>query len=891
MSDTNKQPGRRENIAPTSQADSSARSDGALTADGGSKGLDAPRKNSGAQSGGVGSSHSGSAAKKAKSPRRADADVSARPDERAPAVKAEPDSNISGNSAGTVPSDDASSLSKGNLADATPSDDASSLSEGNSADGATSPKDTRSLVNADSSATAHSAKSTDGGGSPSSKADNDRGSAAEKANSAHSAAKRRPARSGKGRKRMTVSLVAAGAVLVVLVASAFIAVSQIARPISAEVGGKVDLSRLTDGLAGIICRVEGAELSPDAADGVNAVNIPTDKIGDHELSLTFFGFIHRTVTVSVRDTVPPELSLRNVSAAPGLSVTPEDFVRSVSDATQITLRFKDDPNLPDCSADDFTVTDIIERHVTVIASDEGGNETSRDAMLHIVDPRKYSVQAELGVSTPDVREMLTERDISLATADLSGIDVSKCGEYGLRMERENGSLSLFLVSIRDTTAPTAKVNSLDIRLGESISDGDIVENIVDQSSVTVNVGKKTLSKAGTYKIPVTLEDESGNRTELEANIRVHDVPQEVKIERGISKEELLALLTDGDGSLSFAPGFDVSSLSAGKNNVTLRGTYSDLTSVVTVRDTVPPVLNLRDVTVVANRSVSPGDFVVSCTDASSVSLSFEGAVVTSSAGVSTVTVVATDEAGNVTKAQATLTVIVDSVAPVIHGVKDIKIELGGKVSFTSGVYAVDDVDGNVQLNVDSSAVNTAVAGNYTVWYSATDLSGNTARQSATVTVSAISLNTVYKMADDILAQIINDKMSARQKAWAIYTWCTSNIRYSTATSYLMGDFVQGAYSGFRTRAGNCYIYYAVANCLLTRSGIQNIEISRDDPANPHYWNMVNIDGAWYHFDTCPHFRSAPLTSFLLTDAEVAAYSEKSAPGYYSFDKSKYPRTP
>ena len=199
--------------------------------------------------------------------------------------------------------------------------------------------------------------------------------------------------------------------------------------------------------------------------------------------------------------------------------------------------------------------------------------------------------------------------------------------------------------------------------------------------------------------------------------------------------------------------------------------------------------------------------------------------------------------------------------------------------------------GDVDVNVDSSKVNLNAQGTYVVTYTATDSSGNTATAKAYVTVTGISYDTIYSMADRILASIINDSMSDRDKAWAIYSWVTSNFRYSTRTSYLMGNFVEGAYSGFTIKSGNCYIYYAVTSTLLTRAGIENIEIQRNNPSNPHYWNLVKIDGAWYHLDTCPHYAGHKMTAFLLTDAEVKAYSLNEVAGYYSFDESKYPDTP
>ena len=51
--------------------------------------------------------------------------------------------------------------------------------------------------------------------------------------------------------------------------------------------------------------------------------------------------------------------------------------------------------------------------------------------------------------------------------------------------------------------------------------------------------------------------------------------------------------------------------------------------------------------------------------------------------------------------------------------------------------------------------------------------------------------------------------------------------------------------------------------LLYQTSIENLEIQRDTPDNPHYWNLVNIDGQWYHFDTCPHYAGHHMECFLL----------------------------
>ena len=176
-------------------------------------------------------------------------------------------------------------------------------------------------------------------------------------------------------------------------------------------------------------------------------------------------------------------------------------------------------------------------------------------------------------------------------------------------------------------------------------------------------------------------------------------------------------------------------------------------------------------------------------------------------------------------------------------------------------------------------------------YTASDSNGNTASATATVTVRKVTQDVINSKADEILSEILTNQMSQREKAKAIYDWCRENLKYSTATSYLMGDYLRSAYSGYRLHYGNCYTYYAVARSLLTRAGFTNMMIQRNSATKPHYWNLVKVDGNWYHFDTCPQPAPNNDGCFLLTDAEVAAYSRNKQSGYYNFNKKYYPATP
>lgn len=156
-----------------------------------------------------------------------------------------------------------------------------------------------------------------------------------------------------------------------------------------------------------------------------------------------------------------------------------------------------------------------------------------------------------------------------------------------------------------------------------------------------------------------------------------------------------------------------------------------------------------------------------------------------------------------------------------------------------------------------------------------------------LTVYDTGNESLNQLCDGIVYSIANDSMSQRDKARAVYDWVENNIRYSGTTP--ITDWITGGISTLNSRKGNCFGFYSVSASLLTRLGIENIEIHEEDDS--HFWNLVNIDGAWYHFDTTKGWGTE---RFLWTDAQMDAYEyDNGTYGVirYNWDHSKYPPTP
>ncbi|AUD65772.1 hypothetical protein BK011_08780 [Tenericutes bacterium MZ-XQ] len=88
--------------------------------------------------------------------------------------------------------------------------------------------------------------------------------------------------------------------------------------------------------------------------------------------------------------------------------------------------------------------------------------------------------------------------------------------------------------------------------------------------------------------------------------------------------------------------------------------------------------------------------------------------------------------------------VTDTVKPVISGMEDMVLTLGDEApNWLDGVTATDDVDGNVTVTVDASAVILTEAGIYDVIYSAEDEAGNLESVTIKVTVNNPEVDAFY----------------------------------------------------------------------------------------------------------------------------------------------------
>lgn len=240
-------------------------------------------------------------------------------------------------------------------------------------------------------------------------------------------------------------------------------------------------------------------------------------------------------------------------------------------------------------------------------------------------------------------------------------------------------------------------------------------------------------------------------------------------------------------------------------------------------------------------------------------------------GAQTITIEATDINGNKTEKNCTLNIKKDTTGPVIYGLSNLVVNKHSSIDFNSGVYAVDDKNGNCPVTADGSQVNLAVYGTYYATYTSVDLSGNrtTSRRKVTVNHDQEDLN-------NKISEFYNS-YCAGQGPEGIANQVRSRIKYSSN-----GGDGDPIWNGLTKGVGNCYVHAEVLRVMLDKAGYSNQLIWTI--TGSHYWNLVFCEGGWWHLDATPGSHYTVLTSDAQKSTETGLHG-------VMWDVNRWPATP
>lgn len=497
----------------------------------------------------------------------------------------------------------------------------------------------------------------------------------------------------------------------------------------------------------------------------------------------------------------------------------------------------------------------------------------------------YVCDAEAGCEVSAQDFLKNPGDRAYFTIDSDVVDTSMPGEYTLNLQLGWFRHKCRLV-VRDTMPPTAKPLTVNLEIGERCEADDFVQDIEDATNVKADYAETPdFERYGRQEVKILLTDEGGNTSEITSELIVSQTVREMNVEAGDGPPDIKDFVIEGESAQFITPVDLIDYNHVADSTVMLRVDGNIYETLMHITDTVPPRAEVHDITGYAMVPRAAEDFVTSVDDATNVEVSYVQEPDVTISGEQIVELCFVDEGGNESFMTSKLILEEDEETPIIIGAADLDVVMGQAVSYMKYVKAEDNCPEGLSLTVDSSAVNMTQEGIYPVIYTAEDLAGNrvSVEVSLTVKPQVYDPEEVNALADEVLANILTEEMTPMQKARAIYNYVRANVGYINESD--KGDWVKAAYEGLVNRQGDCYVYACTSKVLLTRAGIENMDIEKIPTSSHHYWNLVNLGEGWYHFDTTP--RTDHSTVFMWTDEDVKAYSAEHW-RTYNYDPSLYP---
>ena len=622
-----------------------------------------------------------------------------------------------------------------------------------------------------------------------------------------------------------------------------------------------------------IVSAEYGQPVPDAstfgARAAGYVAVPqTLEKGMQRVELRLTGGGTRTGWLRVRDTVAPTADGVEKTISTRTTLAPTDLIEHLSDADKVWVSFDREPAFG-------TVGDYA---VTVWLEDVSGNRRSVESLLHI-RVTTDGVTVEAGSDAPTARSFLID---DYAVERVTGLDdetLRTPGTHSVTITIDGTDYTSTLTVV-DTVPPMAVPKTVIVAPGTALEAEDFVEWVRDGSAVTATFLTEPDVTLRTFQqVTVRLTDAAGNETTLTAGLLFSDITP-------VTVEARTTPITAADCFLGEVPAGAQLLTSfvpnrIGMFSVTLRVNGEEQLAILRIEDTTAPTLIAQDCTYYIDHPVEVDALCRSLTDATETTVT-ASEIDWTREGTQTVTLTATDAAGNTAHASFALTLIRDTTPPVLYGVRDRNQYIGEAVAYYAEVFAEDAVDGLVDVTVDASKVDASRAGIYPVTYTATDRSGNTVTATCRFTFrnATVTAETLHALAQQIVASVTTPEMTRTEVLVALYDYVYGHVTYNGRSD--KSDWRKEAYNGIRNGVGDCFTFYATLRALLDETDIPYMSVTRKGGATRHYWLLVNVGTGWYHLDA-NHNGTAHWRCFMWTNEQCARPA-----GFWNFEQSIYP---
>ncbi|MEY3368347.1 MAG: hypothetical protein RI973_1502, partial [Bacteroidota bacterium] len=537
---------------------------------------------------------------------------------------------------------------------------------------------------------------------------------------------------------------------------------------------------LIDSLSGDACGLDTLHLSETsftlADTGLNIITLTVIDNNTNQSTCT------TALTVRINDLIPPVALCKDLTLYLDIGGSASTTAAAVNNGSY------DNTGIASLSLDltSFTCTNVGVNMVTLTVTDNFSNSSTCTAMVTVLDnippsaqcinvTRALNAQGNRTVTAPEVNNNSTD------TCGIAGITLSQtsfnCSHLGpntvtLTVTDLNGNSSTCssIITILDNTPPKAFCKNtsvvLDAQGNASLAAPAVNNNSTDVcgiSNLTLSQSSFTCAHLGLKTVTLTVTDHGGNTATCTATVTVTDntLPvatcKNATIQLNASGTAILTsaqVNNNSSDNCTFSLSLSQSTFTCaqpGINSVTLTatdggGNSSSCTATVTVQDNLPPTALCKNTTVFLGANGQSSLSVVQISNGSSDNCGNPALTLNpagfncSNLGPNTVTLTATDAAGNTATCTATVTVA-DNLPPSLTCQNlTVQVDAQGQVIITpTQVYnagaSTDNCGGSpTPVSVSPSLFYCSNLGPNTVTLTASDAHGNTATCQATVTV-------------------------------------------------------------------------------------------------------------------------------------------------------------